>query len=830
MISPTTPGRRLCGAQLRLALLPLACAPDMVKAHVGFEAADAPSMSPFVSGGSDSEIEFDEHMLKLRGIDPRLAAYFRSAPRFTVGHHVVSLAVNGKAMGTVRARFDERGALCVDRELLDAAEVDTELPALDDPAASCVDLVTIHPSSNVELNPGKAAISLLVPTEALRTRQRDLSGYARGGTAALLNYEIVGLDSRWGSRTSRYRSANTELGFNAGDWVVRSRQVSTSTDGRQRIEVLDTYASRSFAGQRAVVQVGEINALNPALSGAQVTGAQVTSEQALASQGVGATVEGIAQGPARVEVRQDGVLVYSTVVPQGPFTLADIPRINRYADLDVTVTGTDGGAQHFTVSGALAGAADTAPGYALAVGRLRDTGGTEAPWIVSAGWSGSLDRNVSLSAGVMAASRYHSVGLGVGAAMAKDTQLQVNLAGSSAAREGAEGWQGMLTLSQRLYGRWSIGLAHSRRSRGFRELLDTTAVRNAASRRSRYRDQSSASVSWSHPRLGSVSAGYSRTSLFSHRGSSRALASWASRLGRASVSLSAEWNLGRVRRQQGSSVYLNVSVPLGENRRLGTSVRRYAGETRYGAQVAEQVNDYASYRAGLEYSSGDRRRGLDVGVSLLPRYAQVDGSYTRNANSTTYGIGLRGGVLWHAHGVTASPYPVRDTFGVLSAGDTAGVRISTPSGPVWTDARGYAVLPQLTPFGRSSIEVATDSLPRNVDIDNGAAVVEVGRGAVASLTFSMAKTRRVLLTAVTVDGRSLPAGATVTDERGELVSLVQGGGQVFVANALATPRLSVSGPGMSRCELDFQLEEQVDLGAYYESASAVCRVVGGRGP
>jgi outer membrane usher protein FimD/PapC len=829
-MNPPATGRRLCGAQLRLALLPLACAPDMVNAHAGFGAANAPSTSPSMAGG-DTDIEFDEHMLKLRGIDPKLAVYFRRAPRFTAGHHVVSLAVNGKAMGTVTVRFDERGTPCIDRTLLDAAEVDVERAASGDLAASpCPDLATMYPSSEIELNPGKAAISLLVPTEALRTRQRDLSAYARGGMGALLNYELVGLDSRWGSRTSRYRSANTELGFNAGDWVVRSRQVSTSADGRQHIELLDTYASRSFAGYRAVVQAGEINALNPALSGAQVTGVQVTSEQALASQGVGATVEGIAQGPARVEVRQDGVLVYATLVPQGPFTLTGIPRINRHSSLDVSVTGADGEARHFSVSGAQSGAADTAPGYALAAGRLRNTGAPGAPWIVSAGWSGPLDRNVSLNAGVMAASRYHAMGLGVGATMAKDTQWHVNLAVSNAAREGAKGWQGMLTLSRRLHDHWSIGLAHSRRSRGFRELLDTTVARNSALRRSRYRDQSSASVSWSHPRLGSLSAGYSRTVLINQRGGRRAQASWASRVGRASVSLSAEWSLGRVRRQQGGSVYFSVSIPLGENRRLGTSVRRYAGETRYGAQFSGQANDYASYRTGLEYGSRDRRRSVDAGVSLLPRYVQVDGSYTRNTGSTTYGIGLRGGLLWHAHGVTASPYPVRDTFGVLSAGDSAGIRISTPSGPVWTDARGYAVLPQLTPFGRSSIEVATESLPRNVDIDNGAAIVEVGRGAVASLSFGVSRTRRVLLTVVTVDGRSMPAGATVTDERGELVGLVQGDSQIFVANALATPRLSVSAPDVPRCELDFRLEVQVDPGAYYESASAVCRAVRGRDP
>ncbi|MCT7145063.1 fimbria/pilus outer membrane usher protein, partial [Salmonella enterica] len=82
---------------------------------------------------------------------------------------------------------------------------------------------------------------------------------------------------------------------------------------------LDAYAQRTFASHQAVLQAGQINLYNPVLAGAPITGVQVLTEQALQDQNQGATINGIANGPAQVEVRQNGALIHSTVVPAGPF-------------------------------------------------------------------------------------------------------------------------------------------------------------------------------------------------------------------------------------------------------------------------------------------------------------------------------------------------------------------------------------------------------------------------------------------------------------------------------------------------------------------------------
>jgi outer membrane usher protein FimD/PapC len=175
--------------------------------------------------------------------------------------------------------------------------------------------------------------------------------------------------------------------------------------------------------------------------------------------------------------------------------------------------------------------------------------------------------------------------------------------------------------------------------------------------------------------------------------------------------------------------------------------------------------------------------------------------------------------------LTLSPYPVRDTFALLSVGEMDAIRVSTPSGPVWTDSQGQAVVPQVAAYGRSAVEIDTRSLPRNIDINNGMAVISAGRGAVDRVEFGVTMTRRALLKVTTSHGAPVPRGATVSTEDGEFVTLVQDGGQVFLPNVLDLRPLWITAPGLERCRLDFELPATADAEAYYETAAAQCRAL-----
>lgn len=808
-------GKAVSGVSPRLSLIPLssiAWALSQVLLTNQAWADDAPAIGTF-----------DPQTLHQRGIDPQLASLLLETPRFASGRHAVNLTVNGQRRGRVDVTFDRQGAPCFDPALLDAGQLVVPPRTGVSEAGTCYEFLEEYPQTVIEPDPANLSLALVVPTQALRPVTQDISGYQTGGFAALLNYDVTGLYNQYGDDSSRFGSANTEVGFNAGDWIVRSRQVKTWQDSLSRTTHLDAYAQRTFASHQAVLQAGQINLYNPVLAGAQINGMQVLTEQALQDQNQGATIDGIANGPAQVEVRQNGTLIHSTVVPAGPFSLSNVPRLNGRSDVEVTVKETSGEERRFIVPAAMLGLGLPAPGYSVAAGRVRNIGDGQGaePWVVSAGWSTVPHPQVSLGSGLLAAEYYRSAGLSLGLLPWQDSQLQLAVVASEATRrDNNRGLQTDLSWSQRLSERWSVSAANSWRTLGYRDLTESTYTTDTREQqRSRYRDQQSATASWSHQWLGAFSAGVSRSSSFQGDSSSRALASWGTQVGGVSISATAEWQMGG-RRHNDDSVYLNISLPLGENRRGRAWVRNAGGEHRTGLGMNEQINDQLAYRVGVEHDTRDREVESSLGISALPFYSQLDVNYTRSdAERSSYQGGARGAVVMHGDGVTFSPYPVRDTFAVLSVGDMAGIKVSTPSGPVWTDWQGQAVVPQVSAYGRSPVEVQTRSLPRNADINNGLAVISAGRGAVDRIEFGVALTRRALLT---VDG-PVPRGATVTTEDGEFVTLVQEGSQVFLPNVLDPRPLWIKAPGQPRCRLQFELPNKADPEVYFETASARCQ-------
>ncbi|WP_213878664.1 fimbria/pilus outer membrane usher protein [Pseudomonas sp. dw_358] len=778
--------------------------------------------------------EFDAELLRQRGIDPRLADYFSAAPRFSPGVHQVKLVVNGRGRGSVNARFDDNGELCIDAALLQAGGLKSPES---DGALACASFTRRFALTQVHLRPEVGEVELVVPDEALREAPRDLSGFSSGGVAGVFNYELLGISSQSAHGSNRSTSARLEAGFNAGDWIVRSNQLYTDSNGVAQMQHIDAYAQRTFAGLGAVVQVGEIQLRNPVLSGAQITGVQVMDEQGLRTPGELAQVQGIAQGPARVEVRQGNNLIYTTVVPGGPFLLRDVPRVSQRSALDVTVIEADGNTHGFTVSAAEAGIETPSSGYVVGVGQLRNLADAPQDTVVSAGWTGSLGRQSSLSTGAMLSNNYTSSGASLGHQPWVGAQVRADLVATRSAAERVSGVQTRLSASQDLGQGWSINGALTEQSQGYRELLDS-AYRTGDERANlRPQRQWNGGLSWSDTGLGSFSAAYSQSSQFDGSSSSRLSAAWSKAFKHASVTLTAErdltprtsWEDERRVGGGGTALYASVSVPLGGRKRLRTSYSDSNERQRISTSFSDAPSDALSYRVSADRNLTTGRDGFSTGVSMVPRYAQLDLGYSGDGEDLhSVNGGLRGGLVVQGDGVTPSAYPVGDTFAVVKVGEAAGVRVQTPSGPVWTDGQGRAVVPRLSAYRRDVIEVLPSSLPRNMDLDEGVQQVRAGRGAVERLDFGVTVTRRVLLQATGASGEPLPAGASVVNEQDEVLGLVGDDATVFIANAVDIGRLYVSSPLLPRCQLQFDLPAKVTTDGLYETVPAICRAAATR--
>ncbi|WP_439854252.1 fimbria/pilus outer membrane usher protein [Pseudomonas yamanorum] len=778
---------------------------------------------------------FDLATLQARGIDPGVARYFRSAARFTEGVRVVGLTVNGDRIGLADVRFNHEGELCFTRGLLDRAGLQVPSRVLNKDAAvdqACHDFLSEYPNTVATLRPGSEEVFLVVPTQALRELQRGSGHYVRGGTAGMLNYDLQGSNSHSREDTNRYFSASTEVGFNFGDWIARSRQLYISTDGRSTTEHLFAYAQRDWGPLASTLQLGQISGISPVFGGVQLLGAQLFPDGvASGSSGGGVVVEGIALSQSRVEVRQSGALIYTTVVPEGPFSLNNLPLLNGTSDLQVSVIETRGGQRSFVVPAASFRA--TVPvktGYTAGLGKVRDVdrSGAKEPLLGMASGTWALGKNSTLSSGVQGTDSYNSVGLALDSSFGERFSLGLR---NNLARDRKKKLQGMrnsVSLGGMLPGNVQVSLSATTQTPGYREVLDTVRTVAGENDVARFKNQYTAGVSWAAAQVGAFSAGYSRATHFNSRSTQNVYGSWNKDFSYANVGVTVDSQVGSSGKTRGDNdgvgVRLQVTVPLGRERSLSSFARHQGRRSSMGTTYTERVDETLNYELrGERDLRGDREQAVGGWVNTLSRYAQVGAGVDRDASSTRYSGQLQGAVVAHDRGVTFTPYRVEDTFGVASAGDIAGARISTPQGPVWTDRWGMAVLPGLPAYQVSQLEIEGKSLPRQVDIKNGTKVLEAGRGSFSKVDFEVVKVRRVLLRATDTAGEPLAQGASVLGAGNAFLTNVVAGGMIFLSNIDSAQTLTVSSPSGASCTLQLDLAEQSYDERPYETASATCR-------
>ncbi|MFP3890264.1 fimbria/pilus outer membrane usher protein [uncultured Ralstonia sp.] len=774
----------------------------------------------------DRKAAFDADALRARGIDPALAAYFSQAPRFTPGRQRVKLIVNDESRGSASARFDEQGQLCVDRALLERAGLKVPEALQGEGAPGCYDYRADHPQAEIELDPGDSTVRLVVPQEALRPTAEQGSESATGGTAAILNYSLLGMTNQGGGSNSRFLFADGEIGMNAGDWIVRSRHSYTSQDGASNINHLYTYAQKTFAEHKAMVQVGQINVAGSLLPVPPIIGAQYAPDPALVPQAGGPSFEGVANGQSRVEVRQLGVLIYSTVVPAGPFTLSGLPLLSSSADLDITLVENDGNQRRYTLPAASLRQTTPAPlGLQVAIGKVRDVSdaGIDTPLLVTAtkGWRVG-DRH-SVMGGALATSGYQAVAAGASAAVSSNISANLQSIVSNAQRESVRGINLSGSLNVRLAESWSASVTATQQTEGYRAVGDTL-VPTQGGVFTRVKNQYTASMGWQHPLIGGVTAAYSRGSAYNGTGTQYAMVSWNRKIGSATLSVNLEKDLGntttslgaRAARSGGVRFYAMLSMPLGKAS-AQSYVTNAGGDTRFGAGVSQTVNEALSYAARAETNPSGNGPNVNGALSLTPRYTQAMLTYAQNGNSSSYSGQLQGGAV-----LTPSPYQIGDTFGVVQTGDLSGVRISTPQGTVWTDPTGRAVIPTLSPYRPSRVELLTKSLPRNVDINNGIEYVNAGRGSVNIVEFGVSKVRRLLLRVTSDKGAPLPAALPVVDAEGRYVTTSVGDGTVFLDDVPKSD-LHVKLDDGQTCQIRYTLPEKPDLDRPFDVATGVCQ-------
>ncbi|CNK99764.1 Outer membrane fimbrial usher protein [Yersinia mollaretii] len=801
--------------------------------------------APVWADSAAASVDID--VLRARGLDPALASYFQKAAHFMPGNNRIAVSVNGIPKGQINALFNAQGELCFTQDLLQQAglvvptswptspvdtvtPVDTATPIetvtpVDSvaPTASggeCRDYRSEYPQTQIELNPGTASVDLTVPDEALAEEQQNYGDYSSGGIAGMLNYQANGISSSSAGKNSRSMNVDTTAGFNAGDWIARSRQSFASRDGAAVWSHYSAYAQKTLVKQAMILQVGQINPNGSLFGVGPLYGLQLFPEQALGvTEGTQVMVTGIANTQAQVEVRQMGRVIYSTVVPPGPFSFSRLPLISDRSDLDVTVTESSGAINRFSVPASSFSTLGAPQGLSLAVGQLQNASQGERPWVATAtnGWR--VAPSMLLSAGGLAAQEYQGFGVSAENQTASWLTLSTQAQLSHDVKNAQQGASLQGNARVQLADRLSAGVGASYQTLDYSGLLDNIA--DDESEQTRTQSQRSATLSWSNDLIGGISAGYFSSTQFNGEQTRRLTGSWGTSIGRASLSVNIDHALGNADNAD-SRVYASLSIPFGRDSRVSSFMSSGNGLTSYGSTLSQRLGDNASYSLSAQQGSGGSQ-SYNGNLSLTPRYTQLALGYGRyGSGSSSYSYTASGGIAVHKHGITLSPYPIQETFGIAHVGDLSGIQVTTPQGPAWSDHWGNVVIPTLPAFRPSRVEISTKSLPHNVDVKNGTQEINAGHGSVNYFQFDVVKVQRLLLQVHLADGVVPPKGSTVANDKGDFVSIVGDDGAVFFNNGQPDEKLFVSLANNKRCQLEYQVPDASES-QYYQNADAVCK-------
>lgn len=329
--------------------------------------------------------------------------------------------------------------------------------------------------------------------------------------------------------------SNTE-DFNINDWIIRSRQSYSSSSDTRSLDQLYTYAQRTLPDYKTVMQTGKISVANSLFAMPQVLGIQFSPESALMnSKQSGATVSGIAQTQARVEVRQSGILIYSTQVPAGAFTLNRLPTINNTADLNVNVVEQDGATRSFLFSASsfTHDYSQQETSYSFAIGKIEQCNNDNidsielATFNVSTPWG----TRSMVGSGALLAQRYQSIAAQLSTGLANGLSLSGRSAFSSDARSQTKGMQNNLSVSMPLADSLNVNGSVTLQDIGYRDLTDgvpSSEEEDDDYINTRYKSQYSLGVGYSFEDLGTFNLSWSRVYTFSsEEATSRMTAGWS---------------------------------------------------------------------------------------------------------------------------------------------------------------------------------------------------------------------------------------------------------------------------------------------------------------
>ncbi|MGF7483728.1 fimbria/pilus outer membrane usher protein [Providencia sp. SP181] len=733
------------------------------------------------------------------GNNPEAATFLSSTKAYFPGRYWVDVSVNGVAKGKriLNVTPSEQQGLCFTPAWL--ADVDTYVrPAFyaatrqEGPEAAVCYALDMQPDSVVDFDLSTQSLSLTLPQAGL-TQADDSLGWEFGNSALRLNYNANANKTTDG--VDYYGSGS--LMANVGEWVARGS--ASLTQDVQSISVFTV--SKAILALQADLLVGKTSVGSGELGGLSTYGMILNSNQSMRRQTKGYTpvFSGTAHSNARVTLRQGNTVLYSEVVPPGPFSIDNVTVLSG-GDVVMTVTESDGSTttQVFPIT-LISG--QISPGeheYSLSLGVIDkdNPDGTPTGGLGAFSYGYGL-KHMSVRMGALMGSRFTGVTGEVTSQIGYLGSLSAALSGTQSRYDegNRQGQKTTLTFAKTFDLGTTIRLAFNQLSEEYDTLGEYNTL-DYANFRQRQRLKEDLTVGFSQPLWQGASFsvnGWQRTYWQRDDKQQGVTGNLSTRVGKVSVSVAGSYYKTGEDNQYSFST--SVSVPFSVFDRDYTTYASMSGNktgsNSYSVGASTSVTDRWSLSANESWG-GDGNLGNQTSLwtAYDGRLAQLSGQMTRT-DSGTLGSGSMNGSLMYlpADNTVLLGKNISDTVAVVHVPDGTGVRMLGGLDPA--DRNGNLMVP-LSSYQVNTLSIDASTLPANAELTVTSKKIKPTGSSVAYVPFESMTVKRYLLQVKRPNGQFIPAGEWAYAESGAPLGFVSHNGVILInaVDTLGTVRFS----------------------------------------
>lgn len=763
------------------------------------------------------------------------------------GEYNVDVYINGKWFGKRRMQFKavdpkQNAVTCFNSNTLLEYGVKQDALAIHQSAISqnsCLKIDEWIEDAYYDFDTSKLRVDISIPQVAIQKNAQgyvDPSVWDRGVNAGFLSYS--GSAYKTFNRSNDNKETTNAFmaltaGANLAGWQLRHngqwqwKDQPNENESKSNYQSTSTYLQRAFPQYRGVLTLGDSFTNGEVFDSFGYRGIDFSSDDRMLPNsmlGYAPRIRGNAKTNAKVEVRQQGQLIYQTTVSPGSFEINDLYPTGFGGELEVSVIESNGDIQTFSIPYASV-VQMLRPGmsrYSVTAGEFRDRDIDLDPWVVQGKYQLGINNYLTGYTGFQATERYASALLGTAFATPLGA-ISVDVTHSEAdfEKKASQSGQSYRLSYSKLISPTSTNLtlaAYRYSTENYYKLRDALLIRDLEDKG-----------------INSYAVGKQRSEfqitlnqgLPDGWGNFYMVGSWVDywnrnesgkqyQFGYSNNYHGLTYGLSATKRQvdyssnnrtRDTEYLMTLSFPL-SFKKHSMNVNANASQNNRTVGVSGTVGDRFSYGSSMSHQDYNNPT-FNVNGRYRTNFTTVGGSYSIADTYQQAMVGLTGNIVAHRDGILFGPEQGQ-TMVLVYAPDAAGAKVNNTTG-LSVNKNGYAVIPYVTPYRLNDITLDPQEMSTNVELEETSQRIAPFAGSITKVDFSTKKGYAIYIAAKTSTGENLPFAAQVFDQNNESVGIVAQGSMVYLRTQKAQDQLYVKwgDDSAEQCEITYDVTAQL---------------------